>query len=228
VPGAPPVKKSRTDFFTTLLDGGALVINGISPVRVAGNLFLRQTATVYGGAVYITYGAAPDISGNTFLLNVAGYIGGAIWYAWDTFLSIRQNIIMDNTALKGGGIASGLALVPFSLQDARDRRVDGATVSCNDVYNNTPTNYYSIPDQTGLNGNVSTDPLFCDTRAAYEIDRTSPAAPMNSPGCDLIEAYGICDSMYNKLWITPLGNSVVATNHHLALPCPQPIRTGIR
>jgi Right handed beta helix region/Dockerin type I domain len=63
---------------------------------------------------------------------------------------------------------------------------DYISVSCCDVYENTSGNYVGIPDQTGLNSNISEDPLFCDTTSGeYYISHYSPCAPHNN-SCDTL------------------------------------------
>jgi hypothetical protein len=68
--------------------------------------------------------------------------------------------------------------------------------SCNDVYGNG-TNYslWGMGDPTGMNGNISVDPLFCGVDPAvsgnYFLQSISPCAPGNHPdgySCGLIGA----------------------------------------
>jgi hypothetical protein len=67
-------------------------------------------------------------------------------------------------------------------------------ISCNDIYGNDGGSYYGIPDQTGINGNFSLDPIFCSPdNGIYSIHIMSPCAPGNHPDggdCGLIGAYG--------------------------------------
>jgi len=74
------------------------------------------------------------------------------------------------------------------------------SIACNDVYNNN-NNYSGIPDQTGLNGNISADPQFCypDTGNYYLYD-TSPCAPQNTGCGTLIGAYGVGCLYVNRAW----------------------------
>jgi hypothetical protein len=75
---------------------------------------------------------------------------------------------------------------------------DAATITCCDVYGNAGGNYDGviIPDQTGSNGNISEDPLFCSApNLDYSIDAQSPCAAANN-GCAIrMGMYDIgCDS----------------------------------
>ena len=67
------------------------------------------------------------------------------------------------------------------------------SISCCDVFENTGGNYsHIIGDQTGINNNISEDPLFCDAPAGdMTIDADSPCAPANSPCGQLIGARGV-------------------------------------
>gem|GEM_PF-1271502 len=69
-------------------------------------------------------------------------------------------------------------------------------VLCNNVYLNQ-TNYIGCPDPTGTNGNISLDPLFCDTSTGdYHLQETSPCAPPNNSCGVLIGALGVnCSSV---------------------------------
>jgi len=69
--------------------------------------------------------------------------------------------------------------------------VDWAIMRC-DVIGNGGGNYYDIPDQTGINGNISADPLFCNPDSGdYTIADASPCAPENNSCNELIGVYGV-------------------------------------
>lgn len=62
------------------------------------------------------------------------------------------------------------------------------TIECCDVYGNTGGNYVgALGDQTGLNGNISLDPLFCPPGGSipYGVQSKSPCAPQNN-GCAVL------------------------------------------
>jgi hypothetical protein len=50
-----------------------------------------------------------------------------------------------------------------------------------------------MPDMTGVDGNISDDPEFCDVPVLdFTLDSISPCAPGNSPpGCSLIGALDV-------------------------------------
>ncbi len=59
-------------------------------------------------------------------------------------------------------------------------------MQCNNVSRNTD-DYWGYPDQTGLNGNISEDPMFCDTTfASFDVSSLSPLLPQhNSCGVNI-------------------------------------------
>ena len=69
---------------------------------------------------------------------------------------------------------------------------DSVTVSCCDVYNNEGGNYVGLSDRTGINGNFSADPIFCNVASGeYTLHKQSPCLPGNHPNgedCGLIGA----------------------------------------
>ncbi len=84
------------------------------------------------------------ILNNTIDGNTASTVGGGIDVYLVSFPEIRNNIITNSTA--GGGVS-----------------VDGTSIAdihYNDVWNNTGGNYLGIPDQAGLNDNISQYPMF--------------------------------------------------------------------
>jgi hypothetical protein len=57
-------------------------------------------------------------------------------------------------------------------------------ISCNDVWNNAGGNYNgTLSDQTGTNGNISVDPLFCGVAGSgnFYLQSSSPCAEQNVP-----------------------------------------------
>ena len=89
------------------------------------------------------------------------------------FVMIAQNIVVGCEV--GMGLSQGASYA-----------------SCNDVWNNV-FNWYG-PDPTGMNGNISVDPLFCDaTQDDYTLSTPSGCLPGNHPdgaACGIIGALG--------------------------------------
>ncbi|GAH22340.1 unnamed protein product, partial [marine sediment metagenome] len=56
-------------------------------------------------------------------------------------------------------------------------------ISYNNFWNNESGDYNNLPDQTGLNGNISIDPLFVSSGDdEYHLRSTSPCIDGGDPG----------------------------------------------
>ena len=124
---------------------------------------------------------------------------------------IMNNTIVGNIGDKGAGIyidslSSPILVGNIVANDSMpaDGRAEGggiysesgtAIFLCNDVYGNEGGNYIGIPDQTGLNGNISADPVFCNARGDdYSLMGDSPCLAGCHPGggaCGLMGAFGV-------------------------------------
>lgn len=137
-----------------------------------------------------------DITGNT----IVGCSGAAIDAA--TVTGSGAGAVIANNLIAGNGAGWVIGSV-----DAID------LISCNDVWNNTGGNWSGIADPTGIDGNISIDPRFCDsgTVDGLGLDPDSPCAPGNHPdgfACGQIGARGVeCLSEYPRiLSVTDVGN----------------------
>lgn len=172
-------------------DGAAIIC--LASIRIEGNVIYSNRSFEVGsfGAIYCE--ASPLIEGNTIVGNL-GFFSGGIYCGPNSSPIIKSNIIANNIAISeeyeilgGGGIYADSTASPI--------------VVCCDLFSNEPVNYIGIPDQTGINGNISLDPLFCGAEHHdYTIHYLSPCAAGNNPngpqwgqigalgvGCDFIE-----------------------------------------
>jgi hypothetical protein len=138
-----------------------------------------QSCLFYGGnvrenlsCVAIRAGSG-DIVGNTLVRSYSG-----ILLTEGATADISRNIVANNWE---GGIGCFSGSTP--------------TLECNDVWGNPAGNYIGCVDPTGTNGNISSDPLFCDLAGLdFRLHPESPCLPENSPpGCGLIGALGPCE-----------------------------------
>ncbi len=87
---------------------------------------------------------------------------------------------------------------------ACDAGTENPTLTCCDLYGNAGGDWVGcIADQSGVSGNLSADPLFCDRPGDdFTIDAMSPCAPTLRPTCGLIGALDVgCDSpVQAKSW----------------------------
>ncbi len=171
--------------------GGALAISGGTPL-LEDCLFNGNTAEVdlpnvfdshggsgKGGAVYQSGGEATfrrcTFHGNTAEPFETHQGGG--------FAIFGGSLILEQTIVAAGGDGGGIYL---------DDVAHSVAMTCNDVWSNNGGNYLgALADQTGLNGNISEDPLFCDAPGGdFTIMSSSPCLPENNDCVLRMGAYG--------------------------------------
>lgn len=168
--------------------GGILCTDGGSPIIRKNVIYGNRGGTGCGIRVL---NSSAVIDSNTIAYNGIGYdgsiscgSGGAIYVNSTLPVTISNNIIAFNHATNGGGIYCS-------------SYTENIVFECNLVYGNEPTNYDGeLPDQTGLNGNISLDPQFCavypDSTVNFYLQSDSPCLPQNNPNgilCGLIGAW---------------------------------------
>jgi hypothetical protein len=131
---------------------------------VTGCLFEENA----GRCFRIVGSGVAEIRGNTFVNNS--------FIAIST-VNAQASVIIDNNVF---------------WNNAEATRFDGGvfTIRCNVLWQNG-IDWQGIEDQTGLNGNVVADPLFCDAGGGvYTVATNSPCLPDHSNVCGLIGAFG--------------------------------------
>jgi hypothetical protein len=152
---------------------GAIFCQECSP-KISGNLV--TDCYEFGIKCWM---ASPSIFSNTIAFNT----GYGIHINEGSSPNIESNIIAFNSGnewyFEGGGIYT------------ENPEID---IACNDVFDNAGGDYVGIPDQTGIGGNFSANPLFCDLESnVYTLHVLSPCMPGNHPygcNCGLIGAFG--------------------------------------
>jgi len=147
--------------------------------NVTGSLFYANEADGNGGALYAwsesnissdTHMVA-TLQNSTFWYNSSGISGGGIFAREereDNPCSVDiANCIISDCPIGGGIVTENGAEV---------------TIACSDVHGNLPSNYAGdLLDQTGINGNISEAPLFCDSSVGdFSIHVNSPCAADNN------------------------------------------------
>jgi subtilisin family serine protease len=157
--------------------GGGVDLTSCTEGNLIHSVLTGNTALFWGGALNLQGIPTGDIVSNTMYANDGTFSGGGGLYVASSAPDISNNIVAFNT----GGTASnanGMALLSVP-----------AVLSCNDTYGNDGANYSGVPDPTGTNGNISLDPLFCNTETGVlNVTPESPCAPAHSGGCGLIGA----------------------------------------
>jgi subtilisin family serine protease len=157
--------------------GGGVDFTLCSDAVLTNSVMAGNTGQFWGGAVHLQGNTATTLANNTLFGNDGSLTGGGGLYVSSGTPAVNNNIVAFNTGATGTN-ANGMVFLspPLSL-------------SCNDVFGNDGANYSGVPDPTGSNGNISVDPLFCDSAGGnFNLAPESPCAPDNSGGCGLIGA----------------------------------------
>jgi len=145
-PAAPVITRNVISDNTGVTTGG---VRAQGMGRVEANVIARNTGSF--GALYVAYFSG-NAQNNTISRNTAG-----ITMYWSPSAKISSNVVVRNS----------YGVIAWSPQ--------ASELKSNDVYGNTVQNYYLMPDQTGINGNVSFDPLFVseETRNFLGVEPSS-------------------------------------------------------
>lgn len=195
------IQNGRTEY------GGGLHCSN-SALTVARNIF-RYNETYgggYGGAIYATQCPPEMVFRNNLIYGNYAYIGGGICCNGNDRSTVEGNTIVNNDCYHAGGIISynsssiTISKNIIALNDGPSgygiyiHSSSSAMIDCNDVWQNTPANYHGT-DMTGVDGNISVDPLFCDVQSDnYSLGDSSPCLPGHHPdgaNCGLIGALDV-------------------------------------
>jgi predicted outer membrane repeat protein len=196
--------------------GGAVYLRGYSTSMT--DCFLSGNSGALGGAILCTASATPEFAGCTFVENGGGF-GGAL-ASYDSEPSASQCTFVSNTATSAGGglyiwdsaLSLESCIVVFSGQgEAVTCGGDAsADLTCCDLFGNAGGDWVGcVADQSGTNGNISEDPLFCGSQnpeEPYTLQEDSPCAPEGNPECGLIGAWPVaCGSISGTPDDEPVG-----------------------
>jgi len=163
---------------TAVKGGGVYLRVGSEEPLLFSRCVFKGNSADSGAAIYVveTSHASVRFEGCTIAGNLGGGMGTV--FAENSRMAVENGIIAHNDA--GPAIFCG----------GVDRT---PTLTCCDIFGNTGGDWVGcIADQAGINGNLSLDPLFCDTAAAdYSIWDVSPCAPANNDCDTLIGALGV-------------------------------------
>ncbi len=169
--------------------GGA--VYGISGSLVATNCsFYDNIAGYHGGALY-TSDTDLDMSRCDFVGNTASGKGGAVWCTSQSVGVFDDCLFYDNAAENGGALLASSSLVTFQRTIVAANMVGHAlecdslagpssiALTCSDLYANETGDWTScVASQAGVEGNIASDPLFCDPQLRdFRLMSNSPCAP---------------------------------------------------
>lgn len=187
---------------SAVLSGAAISIgagppDGTSRLQATGCLFVNNLSGYHGGGVECI-GTECEFVGCIFVHNATGVNGGGAYLSYDANGSFVDCLFYDNQATKGSAIncssshaelsnciVSGNTTGPamFCSTAFGPATID---VICSDVFGNEFGDWTDCTaGQLGRNGNISVEPLFCDTSADdFHLSPNSPCA--SDRGCGLI------------------------------------------
>jgi len=157
-------------------------------------MITRNTITgndAYAGGGILATGSQIQIRDNMICNNAAGEGGGIFMYGGQ----LVNNTVVSNSASSGGNICvvtyyddclitnNIIAGAPNGQGLYLSEDEGDYVLSCNNCWDNADGNYSGILDQTGINGNISEDPLFVDAAAGdYHLRGDSPCIAAGDPG----------------------------------------------
>jgi len=161
------------------INGGGIVVDNCDVV-VENNIITGNHGHSIGGGAFL-FACTGRLTGNTVVGNRAGSSAGLAFWGGCAPVACN-NVVVGNTASGLGGIGCD--------------ETTGPTLRCNDVWGNIPTNYGGgCSDQTGINGNLSACPSFCNADMGdFHLCDGSPCASGNHPDgydCGLIGALDV-------------------------------------
>jgi predicted outer membrane repeat protein len=183
---------------SSYLGGAFYGPGGFRNATIVGCTFMKNLAP-FGGAVYLKLTSRTNalLDSSVFDGNTAISIGGAIVISSNR-LNIRSCSFVRNSAPKGSWLANESenttvassvfedCLVAFNrggpIVDPADSAWFLPTISCSNFYGNEGGDWISyIASQADSNGNISADPLFCDTASGnFHLRGNSRCAPANN------------------------------------------------
>ncbi len=191
--------------------GGGMYLQSAYGATIERCSFISNSAN-FGGGVRVTSVVLTDC---LIVLNTAlpGGHGGGVLASGGGLLNCT--VAYNQGAGNGSGIfvkygtpSITNCLVAFNENGPgieAYRVEDFPTITCCDVYGHTDGNYdcVNLPDQTGVGGNISVDPLFCEEpHDVYFVDAASPCLAANNDCGVLMGVNGEgCDSpVKNTTW----------------------------
>ena len=147
--------------------GSIHIRNGAA--KVLNNIIYNNASTIYDGSgsgIFLHQANNTKVSGNTILNNSNVVPGSNLEIRWSDNVLVENNII-----------ANGINSYGIHIYECKS-----LTFRYNNVWNNEAGNYDGLSNQTGLNGNISVDPLFIDSATQnYHLQPLSPCRNTGNP-----------------------------------------------
>jgi predicted outer membrane repeat protein len=194
--------------------GGAGCDDSSDPV-FDGAEFRDNVAESYGGAIAFWQSSRPLIKHALLVGNHAGIGGGALWTEYIARPELHNVTAVQNDAPLGSALYCGGGL-PRIYNTILAFGTGGAAVVCpgsgsdpllwcSDVFGNAGGDWVGpIASQQGVEGNISSDPLFCGDLAPddpWSLEAGSPCAAAANPVCGIVGAFDVSCG-YSPVWGT--------------------------
>jgi hypothetical protein len=168
--GTPMIENNVVSYNSAYSQGGGFYIVNQSDASIVQNLIVGNTAGTGGGLYWLvpSGGRGPFLINNTIYGNPSPLGSGIFADGFDAQVQMVNNIIVapSQTAVVCGSFASS---VPVFVT--------------NDVFSNSGSAYAGCGSQTGLNGNISADPLFVNANGSdFHLQVGSPAIDAGTNG----------------------------------------------
>jgi hypothetical protein len=224
-------------FANVASNGGGIDGGGGAPI-IFDNFIVGNTASSDGGAIRMLNGVDADIVQNLIAGNRAsrgGGIAASVPFGTRGPLLVSNTIADNNSPQGSGAFIDGFDQQTMLINNIIVAAVEQTAVLCgsfttgspafrfNDVFARGGTSYAgNCIDQTGLNGNISVDPLFVDqTRHDYHLqvgspavdvgDNAAPRLPPTDLGRDQRVVNGVIDMGAYELQV--MGASASSASH---------------
>lgn len=184
--------------------GGAIFVQGGSP-KIDSCTFVENRGDSRAGGVAL-YGAECEITNSLFTANW-GYIGSAVFLPDSSTVALigctvtGNNSSLDKDCLGVDGnshLVIRNSQVTFNSRHAARNYGDGTIdVVGSNVYGNAEGNFDgAIASSAGISGNISADPLYCDSEnRQFTMRADSPCTDYNAPDGVQMGAFGVqCDA----------------------------------
>jgi hypothetical protein len=210
--------------------GGGLYFRSGSAPTLTDCLIFSNTATHSSGGIHWEHFCTATITRCTFAGNSAMRCGGMNVSKFCGVLA-RNCTFWGNSATYVGVVCAGVesvlelenTIIAFSTQgEAVGCNEADVILTCCDIFGNAGGDWVGfIAGQLGVDGNISEDPLFCDSEDwDFRLHEESPCAPFSPPNeeCDLIGSWPVgCGPM------TVPDQQVACPRFHLASCAPNPL-----
>ena len=192
------------------LGGGIHITYNSAPTIRSNTVTLNSSTNLGGGGIYVYYQSAPIIEMNLITQNTSTN-GAGLGIFWDSNPIVRNNLIVKNSG-RGITMTDSSPEISFNTIAENDddgiylkstgnspvinhniivsngSGIDVSTgnspqITYNNVWGNTAGQYLPVgTDQTGLHGNLSSDPLFVDLNTDdYHLQYASVCVDAGDP-----------------------------------------------